>query len=87
MKDALASGSRGRSLQWLKSKPAGALRLALRLPIYLYRPNLGWLFGHWGLLLIHQGHKSGLLREKVLEVALYDPNSRESVALQQEVVR
>jgi hypothetical protein len=40
------------------------------LPIYLYRLNLGWLFGH-----------RGLLRQTVLEVALYDPDSRESVAL------
>ena len=79
MKDAPASGSRGPSLCWLKSKPAGALRLAFRLPIYLYHINMGWLFGHRGLLLIHKGRKSGLLRETVLEVALYDPNSRESV--------
>jgi hypothetical protein len=28
----------------LKSKPAGALRLAFRLPIHLYRRNLGWQF-------------------------------------------
>ena len=81
MKDAPESGSRGPSLCWLKSKPAGALRLAFRLPIYLYRPNLGLLFGHRGLLLIHQGRKSGLLRETVLEVALYDPDSQGSVAL------
>jgi deazaflavin-dependent oxidoreductase (nitroreductase family) len=81
VKDAPESGSRGPSLCWLKSKPAGALRLAFRLPIYLYRPNLGWLFGHRGLLLIHQGRKSGLLRETVLEVALYDPDSQGSVAL------
>jgi hypothetical protein len=31
------------TLQWLKSNPSGALRLALRLPIYLYRLNLDWL--------------------------------------------
>jgi deazaflavin-dependent oxidoreductase (nitroreductase family) len=51
------------------------------LPIYLYCLNLGWLFGHRGLLPIHQGRKSGLLRETVLEVALYDPDSQGSVAL------
>jgi deazaflavin-dependent oxidoreductase (nitroreductase family) len=81
VKDATASGSRGPSLCWLKSKPAGALRLAFRLPIHLYRLNLGWLFGHRGLLLIHQGRKSSRLRETVLEVALYDPDIQESVAL------
>jgi deazaflavin-dependent oxidoreductase (nitroreductase family) len=57
------------------------LRLAFRLPIYLCRLNLGWLFGHRRLLLIHQGRKSGLLREAVLEVALYDPDSQGNVAL------
>ena len=81
MKDAPASGSRGPSLRWLKSKPAGALRCTFRLPIHLYHLNLGWLFGHRRLLLIHQGRKSGLLRDTVLEVALYDPDNRDSVAL------
>ena len=68
MEDAPASGSRGPNLRWLKSKPSGTLRLVFRLPIYLYRLNLGWLLGHRGLLLTHQGRKSGLLRETVLEV-------------------
>lgn len=81
MKYAPAFGSRGPGLRWLKSKPAGALKLALRLPIYLYRLNLGWIFGHRGLLLIHRGRKSGLLRETVLEVILYEPATRESVVL------
>jgi len=71
----------GSNIRWLKSKPAGALRLAFRLPIYLYRLNLSWMLGHRFLLLIHLGRKSGLLRETVLEVILYDPATRESVAL------
>jgi deazaflavin-dependent oxidoreductase (nitroreductase family) len=81
MKDALASGPGGLNLHWLRSKPSGTLRLLFRLPIYLYRLNLGWLLGHRGLLLIHQGRKSGLLRETVLEVLRYDPATRESVVL------
>ena len=81
MKDAPESGSRSSSLQWLKSKPSGALRFAFRLPIYLYRLNMGWLLGHRGLLLIHQGRESGLLRETVLEVVHYDPATKESVVL------
>ena len=76
-----ACGMLGRNFRWLKSKPAGALRLALRLPIYLYRLNLGWLLGHRFLLFAHLGRKSGLLRETVLEVILYDPATRESVVL------
>jgi deazaflavin-dependent oxidoreductase (nitroreductase family) len=81
VKDAPASGSRGPNLRWLKSKPTGALRLAFRLPIYLYRFNLGWILGHRALLPVHQGRRSGLLRETVLEVVLYDPATRESMVL------
>jgi deazaflavin-dependent oxidoreductase (nitroreductase family) len=72
--------SRSESLL-VEVEASGALRLAFRLPIHLYRLNLGWLFGHRGLLLIHQGRKSSLLRETVLEVALYDPDIQGSVAL------
>ena len=43
MKDAPASRTRGPNLRWLRSKPTGASKLAFRLPIYLYRLNLGWL--------------------------------------------
>jgi deazaflavin-dependent oxidoreductase (nitroreductase family) len=57
------------------------LRLAFRLPIYLYRLNLGWLLGHRMLLLIHQGRRSGLLRGTVLEALLYFPATKESVVL------
>ena len=80
-KDASAARSRGSKLRWFKAKPSGALRLAFRLPIYLYRLNLGWLLGHRGLLLIHQGRKSGLLRETVLEVVRYTPATKESIVL------
>jgi deazaflavin-dependent oxidoreductase (nitroreductase family) len=81
VKDAPAPGFGEPNLRWLKSKPSGILRLAFRLPIYLYRLNLGWLFAHRGLLLIHQGRKSGLLRETVLEVVRYNPANKESVVL------
>ena len=81
MKAAPASRTRGPNLRWLRSKPVGALRLAFRLPIYLYRLDLGWLLGHRFLLLVHQGRRSGLLRETVLEVLLYEPATKESVVL------
>jgi deazaflavin-dependent oxidoreductase (nitroreductase family) len=57
------------------------LRLAFRLPIYLYRLDLGRLLGHRFLLLVHRGRESGLLRETVLEVIAHDPATRESVVL------
>jgi deazaflavin-dependent oxidoreductase (nitroreductase family) len=79
--DTPAAKSRGPNLGWLKSRPSGTLRLVFRLPIYLYRLNLGWLLGYRALLLIHQGRKSGLLRETVLEVIRYDPATKESVVL------
>lgn len=66
---------------WLPSRPNRALRLGLRLPVYLYRLWLGRLLGHRFLLLTHRGRKSGLLRRTALEVILYDPPVRESVVL------
>jgi hypothetical protein len=81
VKDARASRARGPNLRWLRSKPTGASRLAFRLPIYLYRLDLGWLLGHRFLLLVHRGRRSGLLHEAVLEVLLHDPATRESVVL------
>jgi deazaflavin-dependent oxidoreductase (nitroreductase family) len=79
VKAAPASRTLGPNLRWMRSKPAGALRLAFRLPIYLYRLNLGWLLGHRFLLFVHRGRRSGLLRETVLEVLLYEPATKESV--------
>ncbi len=81
MNVAPASRSGDPNLRWLRSRPAGALRHAFRLPIYLYRLNLGWILGHRALLLVHQGRRSGLLRETVLEVVHYVPHTRESVVL------
>lgn len=81
MKHTRHSGSRSLISSWLRSKLAGALRSAFRLPIYVYRLDLGWLVGHRFLLLVHRGRKSGLLRETVLEVVRYDPATRESVVL------
>lgn len=57
------------------------MRLAFRLPVYLYRLDLGRLLGHRFLLLVHQGRRSGLLRETVLEVLSYQQATKESVVL------
>jgi deazaflavin-dependent oxidoreductase (nitroreductase family) len=50
----------------------GALRWALRIPIWLYRLHLGGLLGHQFLLLTHRGRKSGLPHQTVLEVVHYN---------------
>jgi deazaflavin-dependent oxidoreductase (nitroreductase family) len=81
VKDAPASGARGPNLRWPRSKPTGVSRFAFRLPIYLYRLNLGWVLDHRFLLLVYRGRRSGLLHETVLEVLLHDPATRESVVL------
>lgn len=55
-------------------KPRGLLRLGFRLPIWLYRLNLGWILGERFLLLTHTGRKSGLVRQTVIEV--YDTTKK-----------
>jgi len=64
-----------------QSRPSGLLRLALRLPIWLYRLHLGWLLGHRFLLLTHRGRATGRPRQAVIEVIRYDPTTRESVVV------
>ncbi|MBB6417849.1 nitroreductase family deazaflavin-dependent oxidoreductase [Streptomyces sp. AK010] len=53
--------------------PTGWRRLALRLPLLLYRTGLGPLFGKRLLLLHHTGRVSDLDRMTVLEVVSFDP--------------
>lgn len=52
--------------------PAGATRFLFRMPIWLYRLRLGWLFGSRLLLLNHIGRVSGKLRQTILEIAEHD---------------
>lgn len=74
-------GARSTDRGWFESRPTGFVLRLYRLPILLYRVNLGWLLGHRGLLLTHRGRKTGLLRQTVLGVIVYDPATRESVML------
>jgi deazaflavin-dependent oxidoreductase (nitroreductase family) len=53
-------------------KPSKVLRFGLRLPILLYRFNLGWLLDERFLMLTHTGRKSGLSRHTVIEVVKHD---------------
>jgi deazaflavin-dependent oxidoreductase (nitroreductase family) len=66
---------------FLNKKPAGMVRLLLRLPIFLYERHLGWLLGHRFLLLTHRGRKTGQLRQALLEVIHYDPRTQTSIVL------
>jgi deazaflavin-dependent oxidoreductase (nitroreductase family) len=63
------------------SPPRGVLRVALAAPRWLYRLHLGWVLGHRFLLLTHRGRRSGRLYTTVVEVARYDPTTRESVVV------
>jgi deazaflavin-dependent oxidoreductase (nitroreductase family) len=56
-----------------QAKPPVGLRRALfRLPAYVYRVGLGWLFGRRIILLKHVGRVSGMRRQTILEVAEHD---------------
>lgn len=56
----------------VERRPGKVLRFGLRLPIWLYRFNLGWLLGNRFLLLTHTGRKSDLTRQAVIEVVYHD---------------
>lgn len=55
------------------------MRLFFAAPQWLYRAGLGWTLGHRFVSVSHRGRRSGKIRETVLEVARYDPTTRESV--------
>ena len=55
------------------------MRSLLRLPILLYRLNLGWLLGRRFLLLTHTGRRSGKPRATVLEVLRYEADTHRCI--------
>jgi deazaflavin-dependent oxidoreductase (nitroreductase family) len=55
-----------------QNSPRGLQRWLSRLPIWVYRARLGWLFGERLLLLTHVGRRSGMPRQTVLEVVHHD---------------
>jgi deazaflavin-dependent oxidoreductase (nitroreductase family) len=63
------------------SPPRGVPRGARAAPRWLYRLHLGCVLGHRFLLLTHRGRRSGRLYTTVLEVARYDPATRESIVV------
>jgi deazaflavin-dependent oxidoreductase (nitroreductase family) len=62
-----------------ETPPSWPLCLLFLAPNWLYRLGLGPLLGHRVLLLTHRGRKSGRIYRTVLEVAHYDPRTRESI--------
>jgi deazaflavin-dependent oxidoreductase (nitroreductase family) len=60
-------------------KKNGMLWYFFRVPVYLFRWRLGWLFDHRALLLTHTGRRTGLRRYTVLEVVEYRKQGPEMV--------
>jgi hypothetical protein len=50
-----------------------------RVPLWRYRANLGWLFGHRLARLTHRGRRSGQIRQAVVDVVRYEPRTRGSL--------
>jgi deazaflavin-dependent oxidoreductase (nitroreductase family) len=55
------------------------VRWLFKVPLWLYRVDLGWLFGHRLARLTHRGRRSGRIRHTVVEVVRYEPRTREIV--------
>ena len=52
----------------IPTPPRGFSAFLYRIPIWIYRLNMGWIFGDRALLLNHIGRKSGKTRQAVLEI-------------------
>jgi deazaflavin-dependent oxidoreductase (nitroreductase family) len=63
------------------ARPPAFMIPILKLPLFLYRTGLGWMFGHRFMLLTHIGRRSGKLRQTVLAVLRFDPETREIMAI------
>jgi deazaflavin-dependent oxidoreductase (nitroreductase family) len=55
------------------------LTSVFKVPGWLYRKRLGWILGKRFLSVTHRGRKTGLSRQTVLEVIIYDPSTQESI--------
>jgi deazaflavin-dependent oxidoreductase (nitroreductase family) len=52
-----------------------------KLPILLYRLNLGWVLGRRFMQLTHVGHRTGKVRRTILAVLKFDEKTREIFAV------
>ena len=65
----------------MMNRPGPVLRSVFRLPVFLYRWQLGWVLGHRFLLIVHTGRLTGSLHQTVVEVLHYDSSSGEAVVM------
>ena len=63
------------------SKPSGILIFLFKLPVFIYRLRLGWVFGDKFLMLTHVGRKTGRIRRTVLEVIRHNKSSGENIVV------
>jgi len=66
---------------FIMGRPSRVLKVVFDAPTVLYRIGFGWTLGKRFLAVTHRGRKTGQLRETVLEVILFDPDSKESVVV------
>lgn len=77
----LARGDPARDLPARGDPPRGLLRWLFEIPAVIYRSRMGWIFGRRFLLLTHRGRRSGTIRKTVVEAALFDPETFESLVI------
>jgi deazaflavin-dependent oxidoreductase (nitroreductase family) len=61
------------------ARPRGLLKWFFDAPAWLYRHGFGWLLGRRILAVTHRGRKSGRTYDTVLEVAVHDRATSESI--------
>jgi deazaflavin-dependent oxidoreductase (nitroreductase family) len=69
------------SVSTLATRPGPVFRRLARVPVWLYRARLGWLFGSRFLMVTHRGRRSGRTYRTVLEVVSRDPSVPEWVVV------
>ncbi len=62
-----------------RQKPTGGFKHLLRLPVYLFRWRLGFVFGDHLLLVTHRGRRSGDVFQTPVEVVEHDFDRHEYI--------
>jgi deazaflavin-dependent oxidoreductase (nitroreductase family) len=62
-----------------RKRPSPMLKMVFDAPRWFYRHRMGWLLGRRFLALSHVGRRSGVERQSILEVAVYHPDTQESI--------
>jgi deazaflavin-dependent oxidoreductase (nitroreductase family) len=74
-----AAADKPRPLLGLRRQPGRLALVVLRLPLWLYQHEKGWLLGRTFLQLVHTGRKTGTPHRTVARVLSFDAETREAV--------